>query len=513
MLDSNDPLIALADTINWELFEDSFEKYYSIEGRPAKPIRLMVGLLLLKQLKNFSDEEMIEQWKQNPYYQYFCGFHEFQVALPCHPTDLGYFRKRIGSEGVEQIFGMSVKLHGKATEEKQVIIDTTVQEKNVTYPTDGKLAIKMIHQLHRIASTEGIQLRRTYVKEIKAHRIKLRFFRHPKKIKKARASMKRLKTIVGVLMRDILRNLSEEHLEKYQETFELFTKVTNQKMKDTNKVYSLHEQHIYVIAKGKDHKKYEYGTKASLVTTMKGNIIIGAVAHNKNEHDSKTLESALVSANRHRTKPIVEAICDRGYRGKKEVHGTVICIPDSPKKRDTKYQKEQKRKKFRRRAAIEPIIGHVKSDHRMQRNYLKGFTGDEINLLLACSAFNLKKWMNNFLLVFFILNTLIILHALAHTKREYRGKYVDIYLLCFLGCANTPLLGRIGLFRGRIFQGRLTTSMTVAQLKSDIQSYKDLAGKKVGVTESSSHQKFLKTKGIKTISYTSLDEMYLDLKN
>ena len=138
------------------------------------------------------------------------------------------------------------------------------------------------------------------------------------------------------------------------------------------------------------------------MTTMKSNIIIGVVAHEKNEHDSKTLEVALASANKHRTKPIVEAICDRGYRGKKEVDGTAICIPDSPKKRDTKYQKEQKRKKFRRRAAIEPIIGHVKTDHRMQKNYLKGFIGDEINLLLAASAFNLKKWMNNFLLLFFI---------------------------------------------------------------------------------------------------------------
>ncbi len=427
MLDSNDPLIALADTINWGLFEASFEKYYSKEGRPAKPIRLMVGLLLLKQLKNLSDEEIIEQWKQNPYYQYFCGFHAFQVALPCHPTDLVYFRKRIGTQGVEEIFGMSVKLHGKAIEEKQVIIDTTVQEKNVTYPTDGKLAIKMIHQLLRIAKKEQIQLRRTYVKEIKEHRIKLRFFRHPKKIKKARAAMKRLKTIVGVLMRDISRNLTDKQLETYTETFELFSKVTQQKMKDTNKVYSLHEQHIYVIAKGKDHKKYEYGTKASLVTTMKGNVIIGAVAHEKNEHDSKTLESALVHANKHRTKLIVEAICDRGYRGKKEVDGTVICIPDTPKKKDTKYQIEQKRKKFRRRAAIEPIIGHVKSDHRMQRNYLKGFVGDEMNLLLACSAFNLKKWMNNFLLFSFMLQMVLMMHVLSQTKRNQRGKYTDIF--------------------------------------------------------------------------------------
>ena len=431
MLDSHDPLIALADTINWESFNDSFAKYYSDEGRPAKPIRLMVGLLLLKQLENLSDENVVLQWKRNPYYQYFCGMTEYQPALPCDPTDLVYFRKRIGTEGVEEIFGMSVSLHGKAAQEKQVIIDTTVQEKNVTYPTDGKLAIKMIHQLLRIAKEEQIQLRRTYMKEIKMHRISLRFFRHPKKIKKARAAMKRLKTIVGILMRDISRNISEEQLNKYQETFKLFEKVTSQQMKDSNKVYSLHESHIYVIAKGKDHKKYEYGTKASLVTTMKSNVIIGVVAHEKNEHDSKTLEAALSSANKHRTKPIVEAICDRGYRGKKEVDGTVICIPDSPKKRDTKYQKEQKRKKFRRRAAIEPIIGHVKSDHRMQRNYLKGFVGDEINLLMAAAAFNLKKWMNNFLAVLFLVRIAYVSYFMLHIRAEERRKYADLYLILY----------------------------------------------------------------------------------
>jgi len=431
MLDSHDPIVALADTINWAQFNDSFEKYYSDNGRPAKPIRLMVGLLILKQLENLSDENAVLQWKRNPYYQYFCGMTEYQPALPCDPTDLVYFRKRIGTEGVEKIFAMSVAVHGKDAQEKQVIIDTTVQEKNVTYPTDGKLAIKMIHHLHRIAKDEEIRLRRTYVKEIKAHRIKLRFFRHPKKIKKARAAMKRLKTITRVLIRDILRKLDEKQIEKYQETFDLFLKVSDQKQKDSNKIYSLHEQHIYVIAKGKDHKKYEYGTKASLVTTMKSNVIIGVSAHEKNEHDSKTLEAALASANRHRTKPITEAICDRGYRGRKEVDGTVICIPDTPKKRDTKYQKEQKRKKFRRRAAIEPIIGHVKSDHRMQRNYLKGFVGDEINLLMAASAFNLKKWMNNFLAVLFLVRIAYLTYLILYIRAEDRRKYTDLHLMLY----------------------------------------------------------------------------------
>jgi len=269
MLDSNDPLVAPAESIDREYFHHAFKKYYSDEGRPAKPIRLMVGLLLLKQIENLSDENPVLQWKRNPYYQYFCGMEEYQPAYPCGPTDLVYFRKRIGKKGIEEIFAMSVALHGKEAEEKQVIIDTTVQEKHITYPTDAKLAIKVIRHLHWIAKEESIQLRRTYVKEIKGHRISLRFFRHPKKIKKAKAAMKRLRTIAGILMRDISRNLSQERLKAYQETFELFQKVIDQQQKDKAKIYSLHEPHICAIAKGKDHKKYEYGTKASIVTTAK----------------------------------------------------------------------------------------------------------------------------------------------------------------------------------------------------------------------------------------------------
>jgi len=113
MLDSHDPLVALAEMIPWGEFDESFEKYYSDEGRPAKPIRLMVGLLPLKQIENLSDENLFLQWKRNPYYQYFCGMSEYQPALPCDPTDLVYFRKRIGKEGVEKIFAVSVKMHGK----------------------------------------------------------------------------------------------------------------------------------------------------------------------------------------------------------------------------------------------------------------------------------------------------------------------------------------------------------------------------------------------------------------
>ena len=430
MLDMSDPLIALANAIDWKIFENAFEKYYSKDGRPAKPIRLMVGILLLKQLENLSDENVVLQWKRNPYYQYFCGLDELQIVEPCHPTDLVYFRKRIGVEGMKVIFGMSVALHGKDAQESQVIIDTTVQENNITYPTDGKLAIKIINHLHKIAKQESIQMRRTYIKEIKGHRISLRFFRHPRKIKKARSAMKRLKTITKTLIRDLDRNFTQVQQEKYAEKFYLYMRVLLQEKGSKNKIYSLHETHAYAVGKGKDHKKWEYGTKASLVTTKKS----GVASHEKNEHDSKTLEAALTSANSNRSKPIKEAICDRGYVGKKEVLNTKISLPGVPLKRDTKYQKEQKREKFRRRAAIEPIIGHVKSDHRMRINYLKGFIGDEMNLLLAASAFNLKKWMNNFIQLIFLLRLTLLITALQQQKQDDKQKYDKLFLLLFRLC-------------------------------------------------------------------------------
>ena len=420
MLDMNDPLIALANAIDWEIFENEFAGFYSKDGCPAKPIRLMVGLLILKQLENLSDESIVIQWKRNPYYQYFCGYNEMQVCEPCHSTQLVKFRQRIGIIGMELIFKVSVQLHGSCAEEKQVLIDTTVQEKNITYLTDGKLAIKMIHHLHKIGKKEQLNLRRTFVKEIKEHRINLRFFKHPKKIKKARASIKRLRTIVGILIRDISRILQPEQLVNYQEKFDLFDKVRNQQIKDSNKVLSLHETHVYAITKGKDHKKYEYGTKASIVATKDSGVIVGVASHSKNEHDSKTLEVALTSANQTRTTPIKEAICDRGYRGVKEVLGTTICIPGTPLKRDSEYQKQNKREKFKRRAAIEPIIGHLKSDFRLARNYLKGFIGDQINLLLAATAWNLKKWINLYFFALFNGEIKLLIESVSQIKLYYQ---------------------------------------------------------------------------------------------
>ena len=403
LLDPNDPLILLGRAIPWAEFDAEFSKHYSKNiGSPSKPIRLMVGLLILKQLENLSDENLVVQWKRNPYYQAFCGVKNFQNTLPCHSTELVKFRKRIGVEGVEKIFQMSVGLHGKAKEETTVNIDSTVHEKNITYPTDAKLAIKIIGRLLKLAKHHDIQLRRTFVKEVKSLRIDLRFFRHVKKRGKAKKALKRLRTIAGILMRNLERTLSNDALKFYEEDFEFYRKVLAQKKNDKNKIYSLHEPHVYCIAKGKDHTPYEYGTKASIVSTAKGGIILSAESHDQNIHDSKTLEGVLEKANEIRDSSIKEAVCDRGYRGKQKVGDVDIVLPKPPLKKDNRYQEDKKRKKCRQRAGIEPLIGHLKSDHRLAKNYLAGFLGDQINLYMAACAWNLKKWARNVLERFFM---------------------------------------------------------------------------------------------------------------
>ena len=426
MLDSKDSLIILADNFPWSKVESEFKKYYKNDkvGRPNKPIRLMVGLLLLKQLENLSDENIVLQFKRNPYYQYFCGYTEYTPSLPCHATELVKFRNRIGKDGFEFIFKCSVELHGDDAKESKVIVDSTVQESNMTFPTDGKLAIKIVAKLLKIAKNENIKLRRSFIKEIKGLRIQLRFFRHPKKLKKALGAMKRLRQIAMIILRDIDRKFGDnlELHNKYAESFYLFNRILKQERNTPNKIYSLHEIDAYAINKGKDHKGYEFGTKASIVTTKISSIIVGVSAHKTNVHDSKTLDLALGNTvSNVGDKVINEAICDRGYRGTKEVKindsSIVISIPGVKLKRDTQKQINSKREKFKRRAAIEPIIGHMKSDHRMARNYLKGFKGDEINLLITATAFNLKKWMNIYFYALFLQDIILLSTSIKEIQR------------------------------------------------------------------------------------------------
>ena len=397
-LDSSHPLIALGNRLPWIELETTFADLYSDKGRGAKPIRLMCGLLMLKQLYNLSDESLIAQWQMNPYYQVFCGETRFQSEVPCHSTELVKFRQRLGKSGIEKLFAVSVVLHGKAAEESTVLVDTTVQEKAITYPTDSKLAIKIINRLNKLAKAESIQQRRTFVKEVKGLRLTCRHFRHVKRRSKAKKALKRLRTIAGILLRELQRKLPKVVLEREAEHFALYEKVLAQQPKDKNKIYSLHEPAVYCVGKGKDHKPYEYGRKASVVSTLKRQVIVGVESHDEHLHDSKTLKSALAVADRMRQTEIELAVVDRGYRGAKKPVDIDVLLPSPPLKRDTEYQRRKKRILCRQRAAIEPIIGHLKQDFRLQRNWLKGSQGDAINLLMAACAWNLRKWMLAFFL-------------------------------------------------------------------------------------------------------------------
>lgn len=421
-LELSHPLLALGDAINWSELEKTFACHYSKKGRGAKPIRLMCGLLILKQMFDLSDKQVVEQWMMNPYYQVFCGEVEFQITPPCDSSELSVFRQRIGPQGADKLFSLSVALHGEQAEEKTVLVDTTVQEKAITYPTDSKLAIKIINRLHKLAKRENIKLRRTYAKEIKSLRLASRHFRHAKTRSKAKRALKRLRTIAHTLIRELMRKLPSAVIEREQAQFDLYLKVLSQQPKDKNKIYSLHEPDVYCVGKGKDHKPYEYGRKASIVSTLEHNIIVGVVSHDEHVHDSKTLASALAHAKAHRQTPIAMAVVDRGYRGAKQYVTEDVLLPNKPLKRDTQYQKQKKRRLCQKRAGIEPIIGHLKHDYRLCRNWLKGSEGDKFNLLMAACAWNLRKWM----IAFFLFENQQVFWALLI---EIRTEYATVKIM------------------------------------------------------------------------------------
>lgn len=397
-LNPKNPLLQLARKIDWSIFENEFGGLYSRLGKPNKHIRLMVGLSMLKHLENLSDEVLVQRWVQNPYYQAFCGETEFQWQLPCDPTSLTNFRKRIGVAGHEKILGVSILLHAdKVAQEDEVCIDTTVQEKNITFPTDAKQYRKIHGKLLKLARREGITLDRTFEKEVKQLKQHTRFATHPKNRKKARKAVKRLKTISGRLMRAVTRQMDAEQQEQYAEQLALFRRLLEQKRSDKNKLYSLHEPHVYCMSKGKAHQRYEFGTKASIATTRDSSVIVGALAFDQNQYDAHTLPAVLAQIKRVADKTPIVGIADRGYRGKSKVNNTRIVTPKPARKNAAQEAIKLARKRFRRRAGIEPVIGHLKSDHRLKRNFLKGFDGDQINLIMAAAAFNLRKWMREFI--------------------------------------------------------------------------------------------------------------------
>ncbi len=396
-LNPRHPLYRLANKINWQRFEDAFSPLYcSDNGRPAKPVRLMVGLIILRNLRNISDENVVNQFQENAYYQYFCGMHDFVIEPPCTQSELSHFRKRIGESGVRLILEESIRVNEDHDEESggTVFMDSTVQEKNITYPTDAKLLKKVVRRCMKISRKHDLPVRQSYTRILKQVYLDQRFRNNPRNHKKAARADRKLRTIAGRLVRELDRNLASSRTTGYEDLLSIFYRILEQKRDTKNKVYSIHEPEVECIGKGKEHRKYEFGNKVSIART-EGGLIVGAVSF-RNEHDSKTVEATLEQVELNTGKLPRQVACDRGYRGIKEARGVPILIPGTPGKSDSYYKRRKKHDLFCRRAAIEPTIGHIKSDHRMSRNYLRGVVGDAVNLMLSAAAFNFKRAMRAF---------------------------------------------------------------------------------------------------------------------
>ena len=386
------PLYILANKITWENFEKEFQKHYNEKlGRPAKPIRRMTGLLILKHIRNLSDESVVEQWEENAYYQYFCGEVSFVNGQPCDASELVHFRDRIGKEGMELIFRESVRINGKDGNQKQVVVDTTVQEKNITYPTDDKLRKKIISKCVSIAEGEAIELRQSYKRTVKKLSYQQRFRKSKKQQKIARKADRKIKTIAGRLVRELERKLPADRFTKYSTTIELFKKALSQRRNDKHKVYSIHEPTVECISKGKTNKKYEFGNKVSIMLTKNTGVIVGALSIENNDYDGHTLEPALRQYKDFYDKEPLKAIVDLGYRGIKKIGTTEVVSPQNKGK--TVAKKRTLRNDHRRRSSIEANISHLKNNHRLNRNYYRYVSGNAVNLFLSVSAYNFKRMM------------------------------------------------------------------------------------------------------------------------
>jgi IS5 family transposase len=403
ILDRRHSLYVMANKIDWARFDKSFGTLFAQrQGRPALPTRLVVGLHYLKHAYNESDESVVARLLENPYWQYFCGFKHFQHELPIDPSSMTRWRKRLGPDKIEELLSATIDT---AKEEKlltekhveRVNVDTTVQEKAIAFPTDARLYHKARRVLVKAAKKMHIDLRQNYERTGKKVFLKQGRYASAGQYNRSKKETKKLKTMLGRVIRDIQRKCSNPE-GRLAKVLNIAKAIFNQKRDDKNKVYSVHAPDVECIAKGKVHKKYEFGCKVSMVSSSKDNWILAIDALHGNPFDGHTLKDAL-----HQVKQItgwqpLHAYCDKGYRGvAKEIPDTEVHLSGKKKK----SMKASLWKWYARRSAIEPIFGHLKSDHRLERNHLQGKDGDRMNAILSGCGFNLRKLLRAFFLPFF----------------------------------------------------------------------------------------------------------------
>jgi len=402
IINLNHALCRLAEQINWSVFEEELGPFYSeTQGAPAKPIRLLVGLHYLKYTYDYSDEGAVYHLVENPYWQYFCGFEYFVHELPLHPTSMVKWRQRVGADKLEVLLQQTLDLaKGVGLIEQadldRVNVDTTVQEKAIAFPTDARLYHKMRERLVKLARACGVKLRQSYVRVGKAAFVKQNRYRHARQHKRANGQLRKLKTYLGRVVRDIERKV--EHADEPLESLlSLARRLLAQEKTSRNKLYAIHAPEVECIAKGKAHKRYEFGCKVSIVSSSKSNWVLGIQAHHGNPYDGHTLADSLAQSERLTGHKPKEAFVDLGFRGHDYEGETIIHIVGRVRKRLSRTLRHW----YRRRSAIEPVIGHLKQDDRLGRNYLKGKEGDKINALLSGCGFNMRKLLKAFFLWLF----------------------------------------------------------------------------------------------------------------
>lgn len=396
LLDKQHPLYQLAAAINWQVFEDALGKFYAEEvGRPGLPIRLLVGLHYLKHLYNLSDEVVVSSWVENPYWQYFCGEQVFQHRLPCDPTTLVKWRQRVGAAGIESLLKETLDTARrqqalKEQEVERVNVDTTVQEKAIAFPTDARLYHKARRALVRLARQLGCRLRQSYQRLSKKALWKQSRYASAQQLKRARKETKKLRTYLGRVLRNVERFYGPL-TEKQAQLLVVARRIFEQERSDTGKVYSVHAPEVECLSKGKAHKRYEFGCKVRVATTNEKSWIVGIDAVSGNPYDGATLKPAIKQVERLTGVTVKEAFVDKGYRGNQH-HPEGVSVYLSGRKNLGRRLKAM----LKRRSAIEPVIGHTKHDHGMERNPLLGKAGDRINAILSGCGWNLRKLWREF---------------------------------------------------------------------------------------------------------------------
>lgn len=399
LIDMRHELVKLAALIDWEFFEREWAGFFpSGTGRPATPPRLVAGLMYLQHLHRLSDEAVVARWVENPYYQHFTGETFFQHQPPIHPSSLSRWRDRIGDDGAEWLLTKTIEA-GRSSgvvdgdSLSRVSIDTTVMEKNIAYPTDARLYEKARSKIVALAQEAGIQLRQTYTRKAPLLAAQVGRYAHARQFKRMRKALRRLKGYTGRVMRDLRRQIDlippGTLRETVLDTLVLVSRLLHQAPRGGGRIYALHEPDVDCISKGKARIRYEFGTKVSIATTINEGFVVGMRALPGNPYDGHSLAEALEQVEILTDQRPELAVVDRGYRGH-GVESTQVLISGSKRGLTPTLKKL-----LRRRSAIEPEIGHMKTDGHLARCPLKGLRGDAIFAVLCGCGHNLRKILNH----------------------------------------------------------------------------------------------------------------------